>query len=361
MNTTGAIDLLRFPLALLVILIHTATGTANINVIASAAVPTFFFISGYLYFLNIDQFTWNTYKQKTHKRLHSLIIPYLLWNLLSFLCIIVKLAIKVAAHRIPSDELTNYVTSSSWHIFWDYGQWGEMQNLLGWTKVCTGPVDTPLWFLRDLIIVSLAAPIIFWLISKLRFIAILILFAIYASTIGYIIQGFSPTAFFFFGLGAYFALNKIDIVNFARKIKYLLWIIFAVMLIPCIYFDSPNTMIGDAIHPFLITPLVLLAFVLVSSIQSEKIKQWANRLNSCCFFVYAAHMMMCFIFFSPVTLSQKLVLRFLPFENAICHWMSYLLAAVLTTTICVILYYLAERFIPRTCKVLSGNRASNKQ
>lgn len=360
MNTSGAINLLRFPLALLVIFIHTATDTTNINVIASAAVPTFFFISGYLYFLNIDQFTWNTYRQKTRKRLHSLIIPYLLWNLLAFLCIVIKLAIKVTMHRIPSKDLTNYVSSSSWHIFWDYGRWGEMQNLLGWTKVCTGPVDIPLWFLRDLIIVSLAAPIIYWMIKKLRFVAILGLFAIYASSIGYIIQGLSPTAFFFFGLGAYFSLNNIDVVSFASKIKYSLWIVFAFMLIPCIYYDSPNTMIGDAIHPFLITPLVLLAFVLVSAIRSERIKEWTKRLNSSCFFIYAAHMMMCFIFFSPVTLSQKLFLRILPFENSLCHWISYLLTAILTTTICVILYYLAERFIPRTCKVLSGNRTSNK-
>ena len=50
--------------------------------ICSVAVPTFFFISGYLFFLNVNNFKKEVYLKKLRKRFFSLFIPYICWNLI---------------------------------------------------------------------------------------------------------------------------------------------------------------------------------------------------------------------------------------------------------------------------------------
>lgn len=45
-------------------------------------VPCFFILSGYLYFNNTTQFNKATYLSKTRRRIHTLLIPYLLWNVI---------------------------------------------------------------------------------------------------------------------------------------------------------------------------------------------------------------------------------------------------------------------------------------
>ena len=74
-----ALDLLRFPLAALVVLLHTAVlgddkgftyYLANyINApIVQVAVPAFFFMSGYLFFCGKEEFCWTVYKKKIRKK-----------------------------------------------------------------------------------------------------------------------------------------------------------------------------------------------------------------------------------------------------------------------------------------------------
>lgn len=50
------------------------------HVIVINAVPLFFFISGYLFFLKKD-----TYQNKWKKRFKSLVIPYIIWCIIGFL------------------------------------------------------------------------------------------------------------------------------------------------------------------------------------------------------------------------------------------------------------------------------------
>ncbi len=49
-----------------------------------AAVPLFFFMSGYLYFVgSADKgFTFQAWKKKSWNRVKSLVVPYIAWNLL---------------------------------------------------------------------------------------------------------------------------------------------------------------------------------------------------------------------------------------------------------------------------------------
>lgn len=93
-HQSKVINAMRFPLITLVVLFHLHTPESIVespytsynivasffsaNGIARLAVPTFFLISGYFYHLK----DWSklVYIDKLRKRLHNLLIPYLLWN-----------------------------------------------------------------------------------------------------------------------------------------------------------------------------------------------------------------------------------------------------------------------------------------
>ena len=51
----------------------------SINIVA---VPVFFIISGYFFFYQTKAFGKEAYSKKLRKRIKTLLIPYLLWNLL---------------------------------------------------------------------------------------------------------------------------------------------------------------------------------------------------------------------------------------------------------------------------------------
>ena len=128
-NTNSQIiSFLRFPLTFLVVAIHSRGEIGQVpdlmhitarnlydmvkvlgsDVIAQVAVPSFFFISGYLFFANVE--TWNSpaYRAKMLRRLKTLLLPYLIWNLL--------MAIKLRTF--------------SWSIFWVF--WCPAGILTDW-------------------------------------------------------------------------------------------------------------------------------------------------------------------------------------------------------------------------------------
>lgn len=100
------INWLRFPLAVAVVLIHISPkiDTQSINysslssddlyalfaslfshVITYIAVPCFFLFSGFLFFFKVNRFTRELYFKKLRVRALTLLVPYLLWNLLPIL------------------------------------------------------------------------------------------------------------------------------------------------------------------------------------------------------------------------------------------------------------------------------------
>ncbi len=128
------IDVLRLPLAVMVVFIHSsgihsmvswpywadknALQTADLtiwvllsHVVSHVAVPTFYLLSGFLFFYGVKEFTRHQYFNKLYKRLHSLVIPYLLWCLIPIVWLLGKALIKSYLLGIDGcmDEVLKYV------------------------------------------------------------------------------------------------------------------------------------------------------------------------------------------------------------------------------------------------------------
>lgn len=91
-KTLNAVKMLMI---LFVIFIHMNPTTRSVwregdvgHSIVVVAVPVFFIISGYFFFYNIKEFNSGVYVTKLKKRGRTLLIPYLLWNLLPVFMIV---------------------------------------------------------------------------------------------------------------------------------------------------------------------------------------------------------------------------------------------------------------------------------
>jgi surface polysaccharide O-acyltransferase-like enzyme len=176
------------------------------NGLARFVIPALFLISGYLLFYKkpkprgIQEIPF-TYWSKVAKRLRTLILPFIFWNLIA-------IGILFLVTRIPA--LAN--VDPWWKDF-------SPQRLFlnpaePWRNFFTVPVNFPLWYLRDLFIFVLISPL-FYLAYKSFWSAIPLLGALgalYLTEVGSGNLAFLPESYlfisfeglFFFALGGFF-------------------------------------------------------------------------------------------------------------------------------------------------------------
>ncbi len=165
----NVIQVLRLPLMIWVVIIHgyimqydimnsgvsyTAFGGIQYlfsQVFARTAVPLFFMFSGYLFFYNVEKLDWKIYTQKIGRRIKSLVVPYVLWNILfmAFICLI--------------QHIQNDVSTGEDLLVKDFTFPYFLKMM--WNKGYGAPFMISLWFIRDLFIVCLVSPCIYWLLQ----------------------------------------------------------------------------------------------------------------------------------------------------------------------------------------------------
>ena len=376
---SATIDLLRFPLAIMVIFnhmnpkvinlfdadfslisghgIYNVTGVLLSHVMTHIAVPTFYLISGFLFFINFQKWSWKGYKKKLSSRIKTLLVPYLLWNAIPFLLAVLAMLAAVAIKGKPIEGVETFIVEKNWHIFYDCNEWGTTRiNWLGENLRMTGPYDLPLWFLRDLIVVTIMTPIIYYAIKKLNLFIISILFVAYISRIWTLLPGFHITAFFYFSTGAYFALNKINVIQFVDKYKLLFIPICIILLVATTIYDGANTVIGQNIYPLFVCTGVFTVFYVTSRcIIKHNIKP-NKLLVSSCFFIYAIHGVGFPLIGSPLGLTRRVLHYIIPGNTGIEEGFCYIISPIVTAFLCILLLMFARRLFPKLTLYFSGNK-----
>lgn len=368
------IDWLRFPLAIFVVFIHNfGSEQLNFNTLHSSpfvlesiynflrialsnvctriAVPVFFMFSGFLFFYKIKDFNISVYWQKLRKRFSSLLIPYICWIVLYIIYLEFFDIIK------GKSIVDIFYDRGELHLFWNSFVWAKnSQNWLGWNTPMSAPILTPLWFVRDLMIVMLFTPIIYYCIKKLKFIPIILLAIFYVTGVWVeLFPGFSIISFFWFSLGAYFSISRIDMVVSIYKLRYFFYLVSFCLIFPLLWFNGnvgdrfvPN-MFAQKLYPFfIISASFSLLCIAAKIIKQGKLKVYP-RLAQASFFVFVCHMFV-------LRYADKVINKCLPFDNYFILIIKYLTIPILAVILCLAIYWILDKTFPKFLSVLTGNR-----
>lgn len=241
--------------------------------LVKVAMPVFFIMSGYLFFANVDKWDVATYKKKILRRVKTLLIPYLIWNLL--------MAVKLKTFSMS--------------MLWSY--WNPAGTQIDWfghEQLMTAPANMPLWFLRDLMVVSLLTPIIYILVRKFGYWLMAVLTVLYLSGVCAFIPGLSAYAVFFFTLGAFFSIRRMDMIEVFKRFEwpaYGLSVIFAISMLLTYH----TSVFSSLMLCFRITGSIAV-FCLASRILSTTSRRLPSLVCDSTFFIYLAHYVFFFSF-----------------------------------------------------------------
>ena len=346
----------RFPMAFLVVMIHgyfikvifnsgkTEIDFSNypifpkamlfIGEITSVAVPVFFIISGFLFFYKISEFNKECYFSKLNKRIHSLLIPYLFWNT------VVPL-VSVLGHLLAPNVFSGNSSNIS-----DYS-WKEL-IMMFWNNADSGyPVSSQLWFLRDLMIVVLASPLIYLFVKYTKIWGVILLWGLWVFDIEPNITGLNIISFFLFSLGAYFSICKKNFVTvFLGMYNKGIGLFYLFVLIMAVYFDS--TVYSPYFHKLCISVGIVFVIGLTANYLLKGGKS-SSFLSKSSMFIYLIHPM-------PIIFLKKIVIMIVKPSNDIEALLVYITCSVVITLICLSLFWVMRKYVPKFTSVITGGR-----
>lgn len=354
-HVSRVIDVLRFPLIALVVFFHAFTCTVTLpagaydwhqpvtdfvywkllhDSVATAAVPLFFALSGYLYFAGAAGFGWAVWRKKTVARVCRLWIPLVTWAGLALLFYAV---LHVCGGQ---NETAKDLFGRPHPVWW----WVD-------AFVGVGSVPGPYlcragWFVRDLFFAGLLSPLWHFLLKRksTTWPTLGALFILYLTV-------FAPLPFlgsravFFFCLGASYAIHGRDFTADAERAAVasaVLWLAGFVAL---------------RVHeiPFLPRVMPMLVMPVLVALASRGVRAgWARPvpwLAASAFFVYFCHESL----WLKVPLHFAMTRVAIPYGDWAC--LGFILANwALETGLCVGAFLLLRRVAPWSLVALAGIR-----
>ena len=299
------------------------------RVITHVAVPIFYMISGYLFFINVTRWDKSTYAKKMQTRFKTLVIPYVCWNAFA---IVLHIFIACLIYHEPLSYIPDFLTRNGILMtFWNYASSGM-------------PINQPLWFVRDLIVIVLLSPLLYLYLRKLHFLGVILLFFLYMTDTWPAITGFSIFSIFFFSIGAYMGIFKMDIVQELLRFEKISYSLAIPLILLLTWFNG-----NDLLMVFFTVAGSCSAFCLTARLLKRHKSGIVGKLQRTTFFIFAAHSRV--IAFSGLVLSYVL-----PWNSPPSMIAKYLLSPLLTTTICIASYFILKRVAPRFLSIINGNR-----
>ena len=294
---SSTITFLKFPLAVLVVILHAdlitkpieRVGLSNLAIneplytniswflsryMAYAAVPSFFIISGFLLLYNVKDYDKTVYLSKLYKRVKSLLVPYTLWCLIYLLIYWL-----IGQENILFLEAPNLFN-------------GELSPIQLLVNIFIKPLDGPLWFIRNLFIMVVLSPVFYAVIRRTNYLVPFLFLVLTQVVHSPIVES---VLWFTFGMS--FAIHRFDFLYFCRK-----WMIVSIPI-------TLGVFLLDAImqpeHHFYghFSIFKIMSVLGIGYWCMQKHQSWADNkiINNASFTIYAYHGLMV-LFFPPLLL-----------------------------------------------------------
>ncbi len=342
-------------------------------------VTLFFLISGYLFFLHLEEWDGNVWLRKMRRRIWTLLIPYLLWNTIYILYIIGPEIWGCLFQGKPWNVVRMWFDDhGGWlGIYWNARSLGAGQvDIWGHPAHTTVPILLPFYFIRDLIVLDLCTPLFHFLlrsragrVTPYAIATMALLAFLYLTQTSFMLPGFTAEAFFFFGWGAFLSLNRFELsdVFYARRwpIAIVTLILYIAMLCNGYLYSRAGRMICPFYTVFEVMAMINLAAWMVKRSHSNtflsKLKDGAIRWQDATFLIFALHYFVLRDVFRLLNrvggaLTGFYDVRSMEMANRFPYVviMNYLLRIVIVVLFCMFVYVIFRRFLPRVCGILCG-------
>lgn len=324
---------LRFILTLFVIMIHTynltlvATSNCVLNFIEELfsnnicriAVPLFYCISGYLFFYKVtcfkDIFT------KLKKRIRSVVLPYLMWNIIYTVVFLVVFQIPVIKHYINNNDVFT------------------ISNLLN--GIFHYKYSFHFWYIENLILFFAITPLLFYTLKNFICSSAVLGVLLFVNILNINLFDIKISSLFYFYLGAYMvkwfhskamASKKRTLFSSCILILYL-----SLCVISTLY---PNDIFNRLVR------LVGLVCLWVTFDLLPKVK--VRRFEEQSFFIFGIHVLV-------LEFIEKMIFSFFG-SSVYVAFLDYIISPWLTLLLIYVLYRVLIKVLPKTYAFINGNR-----
>ena len=305
------------------------------NYVIITAVPLFFLISGFLFFLNVEKYSFSIYKKKMKSRVHSLVIPYICWNLL---IIVLFLAQQLFLPSLSSGGIKPVME-------WGFTDWISSVYCVNGLPICY-----QFWFIRDLIVAMIVIPVLYPVLVKSKGSLLILLGVLWFFGVDTHVIGLNFVSLFFFYLGAFIGIKKIDITRIYHLGKNNM-IYLTYLLIFIIYIIAQYN--GKDIVPFISKVAILCGCIVFSIIVSEFTQNGrltiAKSLLASTFFLYGYHGMAMNLYVKVAGVLLKPLT-----DMKLC--IIYISSFFVVTIVGYILFLLMRKIMPRVTNIITGGR-----
>lgn len=277
-------------------------------------VPVLTLISGYLLFRSaIDQDPLRLAKKKGK----TILVPFLFFNLS-------LLAAALALHHVLGLALSDGIPPKS---------------LREWLDLAIGyrgsPINYPLNFLRDLLVLMALAPLFGFFLRRAPWVGLVLVFAIFMNNFdrALLLRDVMAPVFYLGGLAAVRRWNLTAWDRFA-------WPALVAFLLACAWIVAmrvANTNYLRLVAPFLIWPAAAL-------IAPTAFGRWLARMSKYSFFVFVAH--------APVLLMTWLAFK--PFARWVPYPVYWVLAPFVVVGLLIVIYRILARAMPGLLGMVLG-------
>ncbi len=322
------IRIISFFLMILIVVLHAnlielSTGTSRFvqslftEELTRVAVPLFFLISGYLYFINCDG-SKVFFLKKMRRRVRSLVIPYLLLTILGGV---------VLFFTKKGDSLFSLIIDS----------------ILIYPRVFY-----QLWFVHDLIIMSFLSPLFYWFLKKIPYLWILVCLVWLTGHYWSLLNIVNYESLFFWGMGGLIAFHFPILAEYQSVNRKGLVTSILIIWLFISFFIAYNG------RPFYIHGINLLMGIYVIwggyDIIFPLVDHNLSNINltKYTFFLYLFH--------EPILTGYKKSLLTMLELNQLTSMIIYVVSPILTLCTILLVGQFAKRHTPIIYYIFTGNR-----
>ena len=301
--------------------------------ITRIAVPLFFLFSGFWFFYKATGKS-QEFSDKIKKRFFTLFIPFLFWSLFG-IAFYFTLQSLPQFEKFFSKELVKDYTAEMWLV-----------------KIFIHPIPYQLWFIRDLMLLVLLSPLLYYALKYLGRIFLAVVLALWFCHIDDFHN--SIEALLFFGTGGFIGLYREDLLSKTAStgkatILVLLWISLLVIKSVLGWYGAPVLLVQSVLNVSILAgvPAFWLWYDAYLA-QNRRFQLIILHLSTTTFFLFASH--------EPILTMVKKVLFIVVGSNETASLAVYFLAPCVTLVLVYSVALSLRKFATRFYQIVTGGR-----